>query len=147
MKIRPADLSDLQNIFEWRNDETSRSLFHSSGTVTFNEHTDWYQRSLKNPHRKIYIGLISSLKVGVVRFDFDVDLGQTEVSINLNPQLRGNGYGFTLLSKSISLYELNNGTTLKATIKKGNSASLKIFNKCNFYKKSENEFFYHLVRS
>lgn len=147
MLIRPADLSDLQDIFEWRNDSFSRSMFLSSKAVSLNEHIDWYQRCLKNPHKKIFIGLIDDLKIGVVRFDFDVDTDQSEVSINLNPQLRGNGYGFTLLSKSISLYEQSNDATLIATIKKENSSSLKIFSKCNFHKKSEDDCSYHLIRS
>ena len=147
MLIRPADLSDLQDIFEWRNDPFSRSMSLSSDKVSLNEHIDWYNRSLKNPHKKIYIGLIDNLKIGVVRFDFDVETDQSEVSINLNPQLRGNGYGSTLLSKSISIYEQSNDTTLIATIKRENNASLKIFSKCDFHKKSEDDVFYHLIRS
>lgn len=146
MKIRPADLSDLDDIFEWRNNTLTRSMFLASDTVTLNEHIEWYQVSLKNPYRKIYIGLIGELKVGVVRFDFDVDTDCSEVSINLNPKFRGNGYGFALLSESISLYDESNDTPLIATIKRWNSASLKIFNKCEFYIKSEDEFFYHLIR-
>jgi|AntAceMinimDraft_1070359.scaffolds.fasta_scaffold12222_3 RimJ/RimL family protein N-acetyltransferase len=147
MLIRTADLSDIQDIFEWRNDSFSRSMFLSSEVVYLNEHIDWYQRSLKNPHKKMFIGSINDLKVGVVRFDFDEDTEKSEVSINLNPLLRGNGYGFTLLSKSISVYEQSNDTTLTATIKRENSASLRIFSKCDFHKKSEDDFFYYLIRS
>ena len=65
MLIRNADLSDLQDIFEWRNDSFSRSMFLSSEVVSLNEHIDWYQRSLRNPHSRIYIGSIDDLKIGV----------------------------------------------------------------------------------
>jgi RimJ/RimL family protein N-acetyltransferase len=124
--IRTADLSDLQDVFDWRNDHFIRSMFLSSEAVSLNEHIDWYQRSLKNPNRRIYIGLINDLKVGVVRFDFNEDTKQSEVSINLNPLLRGNGFGFSLLSKSISVYKQSKDTTLIATVKKENDASLKM---------------------
>jgi len=146
MLIRPADLSDLRNIFEWRNDSLSRSMSLNSKLVSLDEHSEWYQRSLLNPYRRMYIGIINELKVGIVRFDFDTDTLQSVVSINLNPKLRGNDYGFTLLDKAIRLYEQSKDTTLMAIIKKGNSASLKIFQKCDFQKKSENDFFYHLIR-
>ena len=147
MMIRTADLSDLQDVYDWRNDSFSRSMFLSSEAVSLNKHIDWYQRSLKNPHRRLYIGSINDLKVGIVRFDFNKNAEQSEVSINLNPQLRGKGFGFTLLSKSISTYELSNDATLIATIKKENDASLRIFSKCGFHKKSEDDLCYHLIRS
>ncbi len=118
MLIRNADLSDLQDIFEWRNDPFSRSMFLSSEVVSLNQHIDWYQRSLKNPNRRIYIGSINELKVGMVRFDFDKSTQKSEVSINLNPSLRGKGFGFQLLSKSISVYKQINDTPLIATVKK-----------------------------
>ena len=147
MLIRNADLSDLQDIFEWRNDSFSRSMFLSSEVVSLNEHIDWYQRSLKNPNRRIYIGSISELKVGVVRFDFDENTKRSEVSINLNPILRGKGFGFTLLSKSISVYKQSKDTPLTATVKKENDSSLRIFTKCGFHKKSEDDLCYQLIRS
>ena len=147
MLIRPADLSDLEDIFEWRNDSFSRSMSLNSEVVSLNEHINWYQSSLKNPCKEILIGSIDKLKIGVVRFDFDVNTMQSQVSINLNPQFRGGGNGLTLLFKSIEQYEINKHAKLAASIKKENIASLKIFCKCDFYHKSEDDFCYHLVRS
>lgn len=147
MLIRAADLSDLQDIFEWRNDSFSRSMFLSSEAVSLYEHIYWYQRSLENPLRRIYIGSINNIKVGVVRFDFDEDADQSEVSINLNPLLRGKGFGVTLLSKSISIYKQSKGSTLIATVKRENASSLRIFSKCGFHKQSEDDLYYHLILS
>ena len=147
MLIRNADLSDLQDIFEWRNDSFSRSMSLSSEVVSLNEHIDWYQRSLKNPNRRIYIGSINELKIGLVRFDFDENTKKSEVSINLNPIFRSKGFGFTLLSKSISVYKQSKETPLIATVKKENGSSLRIFTKCGFDNKSEDDLCYHLIRS
>lgn len=145
--IRPADLTDLQDVFEWRNDAYSRSMFQNSEVVSLNEHINWYKRSLTNPNSRIYIGSINDLKAGVVRFDFDEDTEQSKVSINLNPLLRGNGLGLTLLSKSISIYKQSNDATLIATVKRENSASLRIFSKYGFHKKSEDALYCHLILS
>ena len=147
MLIRNADLSDLQDIFEWRNDSFSRSMSLSSEVVSLNEHIDWYQRSLKNPNRRIYIGSINELKVGLVRFDFDENTKKSEVSINLNPILRGKGFGFKLLSKSISVYKQIKDTPLIAKVKKENHPSLRIFSKCGFHNKSEDDLYKNLIRS
>jgi RimJ/RimL family protein N-acetyltransferase len=147
MLIRTAELCDLQDIFEWRNDYFNRSMFLSSEVVSLNEHIDWYQRCLKNPHRIIYIGSINELKVGMVRFDFDEDTIQSEVSINLNPPLRGKGFGFKLLSKSISVYKKIKDTPLIAKVKKENHPSLRIFSKCGFHNKSEDDLYKNLIRS
>jgi RimJ/RimL family protein N-acetyltransferase len=147
MLIRNAYLSDVGDIFEWRNDPFSQSMFVSTGSVTLKDHIDWYQRSLKNPLRKIYIGVSEDSKVGVVRFDLNINTNQSEVSINLNPKLRGKGYGFTLLSQSINLYRQHEETTLVASVKKENGASLKIFLKSNFWKVCEDELFYRLSRN
>jgi L-amino acid N-acyltransferase YncA len=145
--IRTAELSDLQDVFDWRTDSLSRSMSLSSEAVSLNEHIDWYQRRLKNPSTRMYIGLINDLKVGVVRFDFNEDTEQSEVSINLNPLLRGKGFGFSLLSKSISKYKQSKDTTLIATVKKENDASFKIFTKCGFLNESEDDLCYHLILS
>lgn len=147
MLIRTADLSDVRDIFEWRNDLFNRSMFLNSAAVSLNDHINWYQRCLKNPHKIIYIGLIDELKVGMVRFDFDESTIQSEVSINLNPSLRGKGFGLKLLSKSISIYKQSKDTPLIATVKKGNDSSLRVFAKCGFQNKSEDDLCYHLICS
>jgi RimJ/RimL family protein N-acetyltransferase len=146
MLIRDADISDLLDIFIWRNDVYSRSMFVDTSAVKLNEHVDWYDRSLKDPLRTIYIGVVEDIKVGLVRFDYDKNSRTSEVSINLNPKSRGNGYGATLLSLSIDLYRRTNQFKLVAIIKKENLSSLKIFEKCNFRTQLESAFFYHLTR-
>jgi L-amino acid N-acyltransferase YncA len=117
-----------------------------SKKITLSEHLEWYHRSLENPHRKLYVGVINGEKIGIVRFDFESAGDVSEISINLNPRFRGMGHGLTLLSKSIIIHTKSNGGALAATIKKGNCASLKIFYKCGFQKEAENEFLYHLRR-
>ena len=146
MLIRDADMSDVKDIFDWRNDFFSRSMSVNMLTVGLKDHIDWYERSLKDPLRRLYVGIIEDTKVGVVRFDRNPDADISELSINLNPLLRGKGYGFTLLFDCIKLYEQKNGVVLLAKIKKENLASLHIFGKCQFLRNKEDEYFYYLTR-
>jgi L-amino acid N-acyltransferase YncA len=144
IKIRDADNSDLLDLFTWRNDPIS-CLMSTNTNVTLEEHKAWLEKSFKNPLRIIYIGVMENEKIGVCRFDIDILRTKTEVSINLNPDMRRKNLSYNLLSESIKRYKKNTQIKLTAKIKKENNASLKIFQKCGFAIINENIDFYHLT--
>jgi L-amino acid N-acyltransferase YncA len=147
MKIKDADNGDLLDIFEWRNDPISCQMFVSKKKVTLEEHKKWFESSVKNPLRKIYIGTLTYEKVGICRFDIDSKMTSAEVSINLNPTMRGKNLSYQLLSDSIETYKKTNQIKLTATIKKENKASLIIFQKCSFSIVDEDGSYYHLMKN
>ena len=147
MKIKDADNSDSFDIFEWRNDPISCQMFVSNKKVTLEEHKKWIESSLSNPLRKIYIGILKDEKVGICRFDIDSKLTSAEVSINLNPTMRGKNLSYQLLSESIKTYKKTNQIRLTATIKKENKASLIIFQKCSFSIVDQDGSYYHLMNN
>jgi L-amino acid N-acyltransferase YncA len=147
MKIKDADNSDSLDIFEWRNDPISCQMFISNKKVTLEEHKKWLESSLNNPLRRIYIGILKDEKVGICRFDIDSKLTSAEVSINLNPTMRGKNLSYQLLSDSIKTYKKTNQIRLTATIKKENKASLIIFQKCSFSIVDEDGSYYHLMKN
>ena len=54
--------------------------------VSWEAHSNWYNNSLKNTSRYLYVGIIDTInKVGMCRFDIDENKNTAEVSINLNP--------------------------------------------------------------
>lgn len=130
--IREASQNDSKDIFEWRNDLESRSMFINSDLVTFDEHDRWLSETISSPFKNLYIGEIGGKKIGITRFDFDKKGYQTEVSININPNFRGKGYGKKLLIESINKFQVENETTLIARIKKKNTGSRKIFEFAGF---------------
>lgn len=144
MKIRDAESCDSVDVFEWRNDQLSCHMFVSNKKVTREEHEIWYQSSLSNPLRKLYIGIYSNEKIGICRFDYDESDNSSEVSVNLNPKMRNKNLSYEFLVSSIKKYTLENPCTLKAIIKKENKASLKIFERCVFVYFSEDDNFYYL---
>ena len=74
MKIKEADNSDYLDVFEWRNDPISCQMSISNNKVTLEEHKKWYESSLTNPLRKIYIGILTDEKVGICSFDIDAKM-------------------------------------------------------------------------
>ncbi len=147
MKIRDAEIDDSFDLFEWRNDQSSRDMSITNKKITREEHEVWYQNSLKNPLRKLYIGLDLNEKIGICRFDYNELDNCSEVSINLNPKMRGKNLAYQFLFGSIKKYILDRPCKLKAIIKKENKASLKIFERCNFIYVVEDDNFYYLLKT
>ena len=145
MIVRNANFDDINDIYRWRNDRYSRSMSVDNKLLSIDNHKTWFKNTLKDPNKKMYVGIINGKKIGVTRFDFDKRKFFTEVSINLNPIMRGKNLSFKLLSKSISLFQKNSKTKLKATIKNKNLSSLKIFKKLGFKKINEDKKFLYFI--
>ena len=138
MKIRKLNEGDLLDLFNWRNDKFTRKMFTKGNVIDFSEHEKWFIKSKNNPNIEFYIGVEGNKKLGVVRFEFDKLTESSELSININPLMRGKGYGKDLLKKSIRQYINNNKNLLKAKIKNENDISTRLFVSLGFsqYKKN-----------
>ena len=144
MNIRNAKLTDSDDILYWRNDITTRVMSINNNIINQKEHDIWFNSALVDANCFIYIGVKNDVKLGIVKFDCDFNIMETEVSINVNPKARGQGVSFDLLSLSIKKISYLNFNLFKATIKKSNNLSKKIFVKCGFkfdYSDKELEFY------
>tara|TARA_Y100000739_G_C20603512_1_gene464218 strand:- start:1379 stop:2254 length:876 start_codon:yes stop_codon:yes gene_type:complete len=136
IKIRLANSGDNESIFNWRNNKLSREMFFESMVLTFKEHSNWFNESLSNKKRKLYLGEVNNKKIGICRFDFNEKESSSEVSINMNPEMRSLGFGKRFLFQCIEDYLSDKNQELFAKIKSKNKASLKIFDYVGFNIKS-----------
>ena len=132
MIIRKVTRNDSQEIFLWRNDSYSRSMFKNSNLIDKKTHNKWFESIVNNTDHHFYMGEINNSKVGVVRFDCNFKEKKSFVAINLNPRYRGKGLSSKLLSLSIKKFFISHQFTLCAIIKKNNFKSKKIFSRCGF---------------
>jgi L-amino acid N-acyltransferase YncA len=132
IKIRPADLNDCKSLFDWRSDELSRKMFFNGSSPSIEEHEVWFKNSLCNVDRALYVGELGYKKIGVCRFDFLESEMLAEVSINMNPSMRGCGLGKKFLFESIECYLEKNKYNLLAKVKPNNLTSLNIFESVGF---------------
>lgn len=144
MLIRRATDSDLRDLWEWRNDQLTREMSVNAEPVPLDVHSAWYARALRDPRRLIYIGEVGAQKIGMARFDLRDN--ETEVSINLNPAVRGRSLAALFLMASIFEFDRKE-VPLLATIRKKNAASIRCFERCGFLKYREDDqfIFYRLV--
>ena len=95
MKLRRANPTDTVDIWNWRNDSHTRAMSRASDIVSWENHCEWFARALEDKSVILYIVTEKKLctKLGVVRFDIKSAKYIAEVSINLNPEMRGRGLG------------------------------------------------------
>ena len=130
--VREATLEDRREIWEWWNDPVTRKMMKKNDIVPWEEHCAWFDGVLNDPDRILCVGFVDSQKAGNVRFDFQGD-GVYEVSVNMNPQLRGQGYGPRIVGASIDyLKTIRKGNKLIAMMKKINPRSRRTFERNGF---------------
>ena len=132
IKIRPADLNDCKSLFDWLSDELSRTMFFNGSSQSIEEHEVWFKNSLCNVDRVLYVGELGNKKLGVCRFDFMESEMLAEVSINMNPSMRGSGLEEKFLFESIESYLEKNKYNLLAKVKPKNLTSLNVFESAGF---------------
>ena len=143
MEIRNIKDEDSKSIFKWRNNQETREMSFKTKKVSLKEHNKWFKESIQNSNRKFLIGESNGTKIGICRFDFDEENFSSEVSINMNPEVRGKGFGKKFLSNAIRIYLDEKRCILKAKIKEDNNISIRLFFNVGFLTtKKENGFIY-----
>lgn len=145
--IREAQPEDSKDIWIWRHDKTTREMSISTDAVDWDSHSDWFETSLLDKNTFLYIGFLESdkSKVGICRYNIDPEKNVARVSINLNPEKRGQGLSCTLLAGSMEMLFREKKIDLTATIKKHNKPSITCFTKCGFKFDSEDSLYNHYV--
>lgn len=130
--LRRAEPADVDLVYQWRNDEATRQFALDPQTITYETHVGWYTKALSDRHRVLLIGELAGREIGVLRYDLEVD--SAKVSVYLDPDLHGRGYGPRLLiSGSRWLREHYPAVRfLEAKILPENRASIKAFAKAGF---------------
>ena len=147
LQIKKATLDDSRDVWSWRNDDTTRRMSITTDEISWESHNNWFEKSLLSMDKFLYVGLLESdgTKVGICRFDIDSNEDIAEVSMNLNPNKRGQGLSSKFLSEAIRSFFKERQIDLVAAIKKQNVASIKCFTKCGFVFDSEDSAYNHYI--
>jgi RimJ/RimL family protein N-acetyltransferase len=133
LDVRLAKPDDSNDIFEWRNDSVTRKMSHNTEEVLKEEHETWFKAALESKKKSLLICTNNAAeKIGIVRFDIEEQ--SAEVSINLNPEMRGKGLARQCLKQAMLFFNSSHPDIkeLKAEIKDTNIASKKIFEDIGF---------------
>ena len=108
--------------------------------IQFHEHMTWLVDVLANPERAVYIGEHNGAAVGTVRAD--VSNGVCELSWTVAPEFRGQGFG----TEMVALLAMSIPGPIRAEVKRGNAASIRIAEAAGMCLEKEDEGVLHFLR-
>lgn len=130
--LRRAEIRDMYNIFELSNEPETRKNSFNQKRIELEEHKRWFLNKLDDKDCLFLVGEAEGEFLGQTRFD--INGSEAIINISVNNKYRRLGIGKMLTEKAIDFLRLNNQSILyiKSYIKKGNSSSIKLFEKANF---------------
>lgn len=136
LELVAAALEHSADIWRWRNDPATRAASKDKCEIDWATHSAWYDRVLADGGRIQLVAFVDGRPCGVVRFDPAHDeQGNPSghlVSINLAPEVRGQGLGVPVLGEACDRVRALRPMTIHADIAMDNPASQRIFAACGF---------------
>lgn len=132
--MRPIEITDLQQLLEWRNHLSVRRYSRHVEEITIDAHRVWLSDKLAASNHGSKILMFSELgkDIGMTRLDI-LDDGFAEISILVEPTLHHKGLGSKILQQTIRhAFERMNFLGLQADIHIENRASSLLFLKFGF---------------
>jgi UDP-2,4-diacetamido-2,4,6-trideoxy-beta-L-altropyranose hydrolase len=124
--IREATFADAHRLFTWRNDERIRSVSRNPEPIERADHDVWLGSVLTDSNRLLLLGEQDGAPVGMVRFD--IEAGEAEVSLYLDPDRVGTFIGAELLMAAERwLVRRGDLHTIKAQVLENNRRSHGLF--------------------
>ncbi len=139
LKFRNACAGDVELYYQWTNDAEVRKNSYQSGSISYNQHVDWFTSKLNSPHALMLIfENKEGAPVGQIRIETSDKTGVIGISIDKNH--RGQGYALEMLKlASREYFTIHPKNCILAYIKKDNFASYKAFVAAGFLLQGEEE--------
>jgi len=140
LKLRRANDTDIKITYKWATDKLIRAFSFQQHEITLSEHTNWFQRKMKDSNCIYLIAEMGNKLIGSIRFDMNQN--EALISYLVSSEFHGKGFGQVLLTNGIE-YLVNNEiiTTIKKIIGlviPTNIPSVKAFERLGFIKIQEN---------
>ncbi|MDD3896381.1 MAG: UDP-2,4-diacetamido-2,4,6-trideoxy-beta-L-altropyranose hydrolase [Candidatus Peribacteraceae bacterium] len=132
--LRDARKADCNLLFQWANNRTVRAAAFHSEPIEWEDHIEWFLRSLSDRECQIFIAINSENQpIGQIRFNSIPDGMTVEIDVHIDPKFQGKGYGSALINIGIRrMWSVHSAHNFQATIKQKNSASVRAFRKAGF---------------
>ena len=129
INLRKTELSDMEMIYHWANDETTRKNSFHTEKIEFDEHHKWFEKNMVDANIHMLVLTADSNPIGQVRLSIESDA--TIISYSIANEFRGHGYA-TEMIPAVEEYVLNNChsvNTIIGYVRESNVASKRVFEK------------------
>lgn len=130
LRIRKANINDLNLYFEWTNDSEVRNKSFHSDKITFENHSIWFNKKINDESTQMYVFEYNKNPCGQVRIG--IENSTSIIGISIDSKYRGKGLGKTMLEMASREFFKKYNFPIFAYIKTDNIASVKIFEKAGF---------------
>ncbi|MDE2427259.1 MAG: UDP-2,4-diacetamido-2,4,6-trideoxy-beta-L-altropyranose hydrolase [Burkholderiales bacterium] len=132
LAVRLATTADSQSIFNWRNDESIRSVSKNKSLISFDDHEKWFLKVISSDSKSLLVCHDANVPVGIVRFDIESETA--EVSIYRVPGALTQGKGQHILKCAEEWLRVNQPhiTTINAHVLPGNESSVDLFSNSGY---------------
>lgn len=140
IQLRAATVDDIRTVFAWRNDPYIRARSsHPDYVVTWDEHRRWFNETLQDDKRLIFIVTLQEQPIGQVRFD-RIDAARSIISVYVLSQFTGAGYGVDAIRRGCkAAVEAWGEQTIIACVRAENRAGSSGFRKAGFVQSEPSE--------
>lgn len=144
--LRKCDIGDCDLLYQWSNDKIVRQNAFNTSPIPYSDHVNWFGKSLESNTRFIFICMMDSIPVGMIRID--VDNTEATISYLVDQKHRGIGVGTHMLKllQDIVANDYKNIEKLIGLVKKENTASCKAFEKVGYDSFEEKEFNKYILK-
>jgi len=134
INLTKAGITDINDIFEWRNHPDIRKNFFNQELLSWDEHEKWFIAKLKDPAAAVYMAYYKKEKIGTIRFEASESAIKT--SVMLNPLFLGKGLGSKVIKLGVERFIMEKKPDMQITaeIMEDNIASIIAFEKAGFRK-------------
>lgn len=144
--VRPADLGDAAQLFDWRNEPSVRAVSREKEELSWDQHVSWVSRTVHSPEACLLIAEYDGAAAGTVRFQAS-DRNNWEVSITIAPSMRGKGKAAEILAAAESRFLASHpDAVLHAAMLRSNEASYKLFLSAGYDKGAGDDTWHRLVK-
>ena len=139
LNLRKASGLDIEKCFEWINDPGVRLQSYSQEKISYEDHVRWFNQKLKDPFCYYYILVKDGGPVAQIRFQ--VNEGDAVISYLVDPNVRSEGMGTTVLSNGLEAFtgEFRKPVRIIGFVKGDNIASQRSFEHLAFDKQPSSE--------
>ncbi|MHB1105269.1 MAG: GNAT family N-acetyltransferase [Lutibacter sp.] len=127
--LREAEINDAELLFNWANEINVRANSINQEPIIWENHLKWFLKKLNDSETKFLILTSENNFLGQIRIDL-ID-SYWNIDYSIDNQFRGKGLGTEIVRLILNKFE---SYKFKATVKKQNKASIKVFKNLGFRK-------------
>lgn len=135
VSLRPVTLDDCKMVFGWRNDPFILTHGSQNREVSWDEHERWFQETVVERRRKMFIVLYQDTPIGQLRFDRERQQ-DCVISVYLLKAYTGQGLGVQAIRAGcVAIFEAWEVDRVIACVRTDNPSGRAAFLKAGFAEK------------